>query len=193
MRVARIAAAVVGAVVVLSLAMMAIAHHSSIVDANDTRGLMDVRRVDTNGMRAPKWTVVTFPTWRAADIFDAGFVVVRLDTFGGPRFDHFVLVRSDGRRLRASLWRDRAEKSDYRIRTLRVRRPDQRSLTVRVPLDDLRIGTLRVSFDWIVETVFLGERCPRACLDNVPDQGRVTEPVPVPTPTITPTPTPTED
>lgn len=174
----------------LAWATLALASHSNLRDGNDTKGTMDVTRVETDGMARPRWRIATFASWRAIEIFDSGFALVRLDTYGGARFDYYALVRSNGNKLRASLWRDRREKRDYRMRSLAVWRPDRRSLTVRVPLQQVRVGERRLTYRWQVETLFTSAECSNVCIDFAPDAGGIDEPVPFPRPTETPIPTP---
>jgi hypothetical protein len=175
-----------------SLVTLALASHPGVRDGNDTKGTMDASLVDKHGGERPRWTVRTFASWRVAEIFDSGLALVRLDTFGSPRYDYYALVRSDGIKLRASLWRDRATKRDYLMRRLKVGRNDKRSLTVRVPLRRVHFGERRLTYHWQVETLFTGDVCPNVCFDFVPDSGGMQELVPFPRRTQTPTPTPTQ-
>ncbi len=169
---------------------IAFASHAGVRDGNDTKGTMDVSLVDRHGSTRPRWSVRTFASWRAIDIFDSGFALVRLDTFGSRRFDYYALVRSNGNELRATLWRDRKEKRDHLMRRLAVWRNDRRSLSVRVPLSRVRIGDLRLTYRWQVETLYTADVCPNVCFDFVPDSGGMEEMVPFPRPTETPSPTP---
>ncbi len=173
------------------LGAMARADHVVVQDMNDTNGLLDIRRAEVAGPRRPRFQVTTFERWRVGEIFDLGFTLVQLDTISTPRFDYYALVRSDGSRLRASLWRDRVSKRDYRIARLTAWRLDRANVVVRVPLRLMRIGGRRVTYGWIVETIFTSDECRRTCLDFAPDEGRIDEPLPLPAPTVTPTVTPT--
>lgn len=165
------------------------ADHAVVQDMNDTSGLLDVRRVEVGGTKRPRFKVTTFERWRIVEIFDYGFTLVHLDTISGPRFDYYALVRSDGTSLRASLWRDRVTKRDYRIAKLSVWRLDRSNLVVRVPLRLVKVGEQRASYGWMTETIFTSDDCRRTCLDFAPDEGRIDEPLPLPTPTVSPSPT----
>lgn len=188
----RIALGLAAVVAVGAVVAAAGAGHVAVPDPNDTKGLLDVRQVDVKGAKRPRWKVITFARWKPVDIFDTGFTLVQLDTFGSARPDYYALVSSNGFRLRGALWRDRAVKRDYKVSDLRVWRAFDRSLSVRVPLRKLRIGKKRVSYRWFVETLFTSDRCRAVCIDRVPDDGRVAEPLPLPTPSETPSPIPTE-
>lgn len=183
-------AAAVGLAVALPL--LAVANHAYVSDADDTRGRLDVRRARVNDGRPPTWTVVTYPRWSVERIWDAGYFMVRLDTFGKRRFDYYALVRSDGYGMQGSLWRDRANKPDRQISTLKAWHPKPRVLKLRIPLNKMYFGEQRVQYRWRVETLYLTPRCPRTCLDNAPDRGAVTEMVPWATPSPVPSGTPTE-
>lgn len=187
-------AAAVGLAVALPL--LAVANHAYVSDADDTRGLLDVRTVRVNDNRPPTWTVVTFPKWSVDRMWDAGYVMVRFDTFGTKRFDYYALVRSNGKRLLGTLVRDRANKPDFDVTSIAAWHPRPRVVKVRVPLKKMYFGDKRVHYRWRVETLFLTPRCPRTCLDNAPDRGAVHETVPwltaSPAPSETPTATPTE-
>ena len=182
-------------VAVATLAMVvsfgASASHSDIVDPDDTRGWLDVRRVTTDGGNRAQWKVVTWGSWQASQIWDAGYVTINLDTFGTPTPDYYILVGSVGTHLFGELWRDRVTKRDFRVSGVRVWRDARNSLSARIPLAKMTIGDRRVAYTWYVETLFTSDSCRRVCFDHVPDQGVVTEPLPVVTPTVTPTPAPT--
>ena len=190
-------AAIVGAAVALPL--LAVANHVDTPDPNDTRGLLDVRSVAVTGESRPTWEVITFSDWRVARVRDRGYFLVRLDTFGGERYDYYALVRSDGDRMKGTLVRDRVNKSDRNISRLAAWRPTTASIKVRVPLSRMRIGSLRLEYTWQVQTLFSNKACVRVCIDDAPDRAGVAEPVPgrspdpVPstTPTMTPSVTPT--
>ncbi|HEY7873871.1 MAG TPA: hypothetical protein VIG64_01995 [Actinomycetota bacterium] len=170
--------------------LLAQANHQSPEDGNDTRGVLDVRRVDVKGTRSkPKWRVATSARWDARTIWDKGYALVYFDVLGNEHFDHYALVGSNGFGLEGSLWRDRRQKPDARIGALHVARSDRRSFTVRVPLRRLDIPRARLTYRWYVQTILVNGRCPRSCLDRVPNDGAVTEPVPEPNVT-SPPPTP---
>ena len=185
---------VVVAVVLLAASMVPLwawANHEPAADGNDTRGPLDVRRVDVKGTRVkPKWRVTTYGTWGPQSIWDKGYGLVHLDAFGDEHYDHYALVRSNGFALEASLWRDRKSKDDVRVGALNVARTNKRSFTVRVPLRRLHIPDARLFYRWYVQTIVVSRSCPRTCFDRAPDDGAVTELVPQPQPTPSAPPTP---
>ena len=184
-----------------AIPLLAWANHETTTDGNDTRGPLDVKRVDVKGTRSkPKWRVSTFGRWGPNAIWDKGYALVHLDAFGDEHFDHYALVRSNGFALEATLWRDRKRKDDVRAGKLHVARTNKRSFTVRVPLRRLDMPESRLFYRWYVQTIVVTGRCPRSCFDRAPDDGAVTEVVPQPPPTtsspipsippVTPTPSP---
>ena len=182
-------AAAVGAAVAIPL--LAVANHAYVSDPNDTRGLFDVKTARVNAARPPTWTVVTFPRWTVAQVWDAGYVMIRFDTFGTERFDYYALVRSNGYRMVGTLVRDRVNKSDFNVSHIKAWHPKPRKVRVRVPLEKMQIGKHRLHYRWRVETIYVTPNCPRSCLDHIPDRGAVSEMLPWVTPTATPTETPT--
>jgi hypothetical protein len=164
------------------------AHHDDPRDPNDTRGPLDVKRIDVDRRRTPRFEVITWRGWTARQIWDHGFGLVRLDTFGSSRFDYYALVRSTGSRLRGDLFRDRARGSDRRLFALRTSKASRRSFRVRIPLERLRMPRSRAVYRWEVQTLFVGSRCRRTCFDFVPNQGSVRERNPFATTTTTPIP-----
>ncbi len=166
-------------------------HLPRVVDPDDVRGLLDLQGVEVNGEEATRWKITTYPYWRASRIWDRGYFLVSFDTFGERRFDYYALVRSDGYRLLGELYRDRRTKPDYSMGSLDVWRPNRRSLKVKVPLARLNIPARRESYRWQVRSLFSGSKCPRVCIDQVPDRGAVREPLIDPLPTTTTTTTTT--
>jgi hypothetical protein len=158
-------------------------------DPNDTKGVLDVRQVRMSSSSSPVWRTISFSNFRAFDMWDAGFVMVHIDSFGDGRFDHYALLYSDGNGFHGDLYRDRKKKSDYRISSLKVWRKDRSSISVRIPLDKLHLGADRIDYRWIIKTLFSSENCRRVCIDRIPDTGVVTQlrPDVTPTPTVTPT------
>jgi hypothetical protein len=184
----------VGLVAILGVGgLLARADHLDVSDPNDTKGLLDVRTVKTFGSDRPGWRVITFSKWTSERIWDHGYVMVHLDTRGDERIDHFAVVSSFGQGMQGRLWRDRSESRNREIGPLEVWRTDKRSIAVRIPLSQLNIPDTRTFFRWYVETLWVGNNCPRTCFDVVPSRDGVIEPIGVatPTPTITPTPDPT--
>ncbi len=173
MRRARIALTAVVSIAVL--AAPAIAGIPGIRDPNDTRADLDVRKVERFGIDRPGFHIITCCRWRAKGIWDRGYALVRFDTFDGKRFDYYALVRSNGSKLLASLWRDRRDSDTY-ITSLQEWRPNRRSLTVRVPLSRMFLGgPRRLTYRWKVQTMLTGDRCRRVCFDRAPNNSAVKE------------------
>jgi hypothetical protein len=175
----------------LALPLFALADRRLLHDANDAKGRLDVRRVEFDGHRKPRWKVVTWSGWSARTILDRGYVLVRLDSFGSGRFDYYALLRSIGGHMTAGLFHDRRGHPDYRVSSLKVWRPGRRSVKVRIRLNKLRFGASRRYYRWAVETIFSGRHCRNTCFDNAPGHGAVKEPLPGVTPSPSPSPTPT--
>jgi hypothetical protein len=181
----------------LTVALTAGAAPSSTNDPNDTRGPLDVRRIERIGSEKPRWTIVTFGDWRVARMFDRGYFLVYLDTFGSRRFDYYALVRSKGSGLSGTLWRDRTNRDDVRIGFVESFRRNDRSVAVRVPLRRLHIPPDRFFYFWQVRTLYTGPHCTQVCIDIAPNGRGVFEVIPggpspsptTPLPTITPSPT----
>lgn len=156
-----------------------------VTDPNDTKGLLDVRRVHVNPNKPPRFSFVTFRRWTIPEIWDAGFGVIHFDSRGDKHYDFYALVRSDGQRLQGRLFRDRRKQSDYRVGVLKVTRRNERQMKVRVPLKDLKIPSRRTFYRWYAETLFSSTRCPDSCIDRVPNDGAVVEDLVKPTPSPT--------
>jgi hypothetical protein len=171
---------------------------AQVQDPNDTRGLLDVRRVWFEPEADPaRWTIVMFSPWTEELTRDRGFAFVFLDTMGDPRFDYYAVIVSNGRHLSGSLWRDPKRGPDVRLLGLDVRRDSDTNVAVRIPLRQLEIGGVRTVYRWSVVTTFTGRVCRATCIDRIPDEGTFEQPLatstltPTPTPTATPTTTPT--
>jgi hypothetical protein len=180
-------------VTVALVAIVAGAHDTDLLDPNDTRGKLDVRQVRlAHQPLPPVWTVVTFAEWRTAEMWDRGYIMVLLDTSGGERADHYLLVRSVGSVLRGSLWQARIYGPDSYVGNVRVKRLSPRSASVQVGLSRLRFGAKRSSYRWWVQTVFTGPTCRRTCQDRAPNRGSVLQWRPGMSPSPS-SPSPTED
>ena len=176
---------------VLLMPLLASARHAVVRDPNDARGLLDIRRAEMAKSKPPKWKVKTRQRWTVAEMWDHGFVLVYVDTFGDGRADYYALVRSNGLRMVGSLYRDRETKKDFKVRSLSAGHPTRRLVNVKIPLHKLRRRGSRL-YRWYTLTMFSGGRCKRFCFDRAPNNGQVMEPGPGPTPTLPPpTPTPT--
>lgn len=168
-------AVVVG--IAIALPLTAFADHVDVVDPNDTRGVLDVRRVHVDGTARPRYTILTVARWSTADIYDRGFLLVYLETFGDERYDYYALVRSNGRTMEAVLYRDRPNKRDLPMGEINAYRAGKNGVAVRIPLDRLRFPAERVFYVWRVETLMTNPRCRRVCFDRAPDEGGVIEPI----------------
>lgn len=194
-------AAALAVALVVAATGLSFAVRVRLTDPDDTPGVLDVREVRFAHPKGepPSWTVITARDWTIGSLWDRGYVFVQLDARGAPKADHYALVRSDGLRLRADLFRvTRGGVPDVHVRVLTVWRKANDSVSVKVPLKALRFGPARTSYRWWIVTSITSDRCPRGCLDRVPDEGSVeqmrpgTSPSPSisPTPSVTPSPTP---
>jgi hypothetical protein len=173
----------------LSLPLLASARHTDVLDPDDSKGLLDIRRVAVGGSQnAPTWTIATGARWTAEQMWDTGFLIVKIDTFATPRADYYAIVSSDGHKFRGFLYRDRKEKPDRRLRGVALERLDRRSVTVTINIRELLRRDDRV-YNWYTQTLFMSDNCRGTCIDRAPDAGAVSEPgtTPTPTPTV-PTP-----
>ncbi|MFN2488327.1 MAG: hypothetical protein ABR529_01000 [Actinomycetota bacterium] len=175
------------AAVVLAPPLLASAHPVSVRDGNDAKGRFDIRRVKKFGTDKPGWRVIVRQRWRAREVVDHGYLLTYLDTFGTSRYDYYALIRSDGRRMKGALLRDRARKNDYRVSSLKVWRRDRRSVSMRIPLRRVKTTNKRDHYNWAVQSVYTSPRCKRVCFDRAPNDGGVEEPLGQPAPTPAPT------
>jgi hypothetical protein len=178
-----------------ALGLPALAIHTNQNDPNDTDGRLDVRSVFfAHESGPPTWRFRTFANWSVHEIWDAGYLVLELDTRSDAAIDHFVVVRSDGKRLIATLYRVRNDGRQAVMGTVKTVKGGPRRAWVAVALRKLQIGPFRTSYFWAALTSFSGSACPRPCIDRIPDEGMVEQPLPgvTPSPTPTPTPSPTE-
>ena len=177
----------------LVLQVFAFASHEPARDKRDVRGALDIRGAHVSEDRKPQWTTFTYEKWRARKVFDRGYVVIQFDTVGDPHFDYFALIRSDGYRLHGTLNRDYKKRDDEHVVGLAVWRPGRGSVKVKIPLGRMRRSSDRF-YRWKVRSLWTGPHCKAVCIDKVPDEGAVVEPVgePTSTPTITITPTPSD-
>jgi hypothetical protein len=159
-----------------------------LVDANDARGPLDVRRVNRVAQQRPIWKVGTYGRWRAPPLVDRGYVLVWLDTFGSPRFDYYILVRASRRGLGGSLVSDRRRpRRDRTVGPVGVWRRNLRSLSLQVALRRMIVGKGRDSYRWAVQTVVTGRKCRTVCFDRAPNRGTAEVPLSGPSPTPSPT------
>jgi hypothetical protein len=140
-------------------------------DENDTHGFLDVKHIESSlETDEPVWRVITISRWSAFRMWDRGFVLVYLDTFGGPLHDYYALIRSVGTRLRATLYRN-----GHKLGSIRVWRPNNRSVSIQVALNRLLVAADRGFYRWRVVT--LTDRCRNTCFDRIPDEGAMVEPL----------------
>ena len=175
-----------------SISLIARATHQRISDPDDTKGRFDIRVVDTWGAhRDMGFEISTIRRWTTAEVWDAGFFGVHVDSRGTSRTDYYVLIRSTGRGLEGLLFKDRERKRDVLLRKVPVWRPDRRSVRFRFPWDHVVVGDTRIFVRWYVSSIFTNDYCLNVCIDRAPDDGTITTIVkPTPTPTVTPTVTP---
>lgn len=183
-------AAIVTLAMLIAAGLPVRADHSDLVDPNDVAGPLDLSGVTFDHSSAPRWRLLSFSRWTIRGIWDRGYLIVQLDTRGDERVDLVALVRSDGRELVGDLFRLRRSGREVRVGRLRVEKRGPRAAWVSVPLVKLSLGPNRTSYFWSVLSSFTGRGCSRTCLDAVPDEGLVEQPLPGATPTPTPTPTP---
>ncbi len=141
-------------------------------DHNDAHGFLDVGKVETDlASDVPVWKVVTRSRWSVFRMWDRGFILIYLDTFGADPADYYALVRSTGKRLRGALYRN-----GHRLAPVGVWREGRRSVSVRIPLRNLFPVVARRFYRWRVLT--LTDRCRRTCFDRVPADGGLVQPRP---------------
>lgn len=192
MRRALVGLGVAAVAMLLALALPALATHTSPTDPNDTRGRLDVRAVRfEHESGPPSWRFVMFSGWTVREVWDVGYLVVQLDTRGDPEVDYFMLVRSDGAKLVGTLYRVRENGTQATMGTVAAGKSGPRRATVSVALHKLTVGSFRTSYFWSAITSLSASSCPRTCIDRIPDEGMVEQPLPGVTPTPTPTPTTT--
>lgn len=186
----RAALILLGLALLLSSAVIAGARVSGVPDPNDVKGLMDIKEVEAVGRNRPKFLITTFARWGAKRIWDRGYGLVHLDARGDGRFEHYVLVYSDGGRMKALLYRDRKSKPDYVVAEVSAWKPSKNSVRVKVPLAKLIADEDRVAIRWFAKTLMTGGECTKVCIDRAPDKGALEHPI-VEEPEPTPSPTPT--
>lgn len=195
MRLRRVApfavAALVAGTIVATITLAAPA--TTVEDRNDTRGVLDVETVRFTHPKGqpPKWQIVTFDGWRAATLWDRGYLYVLIDTLGGEPAEYAAQVRSDGRRMRGVLYRlGKGERGrDVAIAALDVGRANRSSVSVRVLLKRMRFGEKRTYYRWWVVTTLSGDRCASLCIDRAPNRNSVRQFRPGMSPSPSPSPT----
>jgi hypothetical protein len=139
-------------------------------DGRDARPPLDLREVhSTTGTSRLEFYVMTWSRWSTRPARDRAFVLTYLDTLPAPGFDYYVLVRSDGRRLRGNLYRVRVRGRDRRLARVAAWRNDRRSVSLRVPRSDVELAGARRPWAWQVQTLVTNRLCKRVCFDSAPD------------------------
>lgn len=164
-----------GATAVTLPASAAFGRPAELKDPPDARGPLDIRRIELRGTEDVRFKISTGTGWTARRVHDRGYFLVRLDTLGTPHFDHFALVRSVGRALEGSLWRDSRRRDPRLLRFVRARRPNRRTASVLVPLQAMRVR--KSHFRWAVQSLWSGWPCDRTCIDSAPQRGGVIRPL----------------
>ncbi len=168
----RLVAAALAVAAVLAAAEPARATHTNQTDANDVRGLLDLQSVVFRHDLSPwVWVFRTYSTWTAKRIWDRGFLIVELDTFGSDAVDYVAVVRSNGRGMLGDLFRRRKNGDEIHLRGLRAWRAGSRGAGFRLPRSALKYGASRTAFGWRVLSSYTGARCRTTCIDRVPDDG----------------------
>lgn len=174
----RVIAASLTAATLLALAPSAGANHTVVKDNDDTPGRLDVRRVEVVGSQPRKWVIKTHNAWRVRGIFDKGYLLVYLDTFGGNRFDYYVLLRPERKKMKGGVWRDVKNGNDFPVAPTKVNRPNQRTVRTTVPFRKLRVPDTQLDYRWHVRTIYAKRGCYRAvCMDRAPQFKSILEPL----------------
>jgi hypothetical protein len=143
-------------------------------DGNDTRGRVDVRTIDTGG-GVGSWRVSWFGRASKWQLWDAGFVVVSVDSREDPAFDYHLVARSTRRRMVGLLLRPGVRDPVGRVE---ARKPGGRSVQISIGLDRLGITADRAYYRWAVRTTWGEGRC-HPCLDLAPNEPGSAYPRPV--------------
>ena len=166
---------VAGVIALAHLGPVAQGRPAALEDPRDTRGPLDIRRVELRGTREARFKIAVAARWTSRRIQDRGYLLIHLDTFAMPSFDHFALVRSMGEEVEGSLWRSRRGHDPRRLRSIPARHPGPRTAAVTVPLQTVPLR--RSHFRWRVQSLWSGWPCDRTCFDRAPDRGGVRRPL----------------
>jgi hypothetical protein len=171
--------------VVISVILTAFAHgiaygsHQRVTDANDSPGILDIKRVDSFGLVRPARRIITYKPWTANAIYDEGNFLIFYDTALDERFDYYVMVRSNGRKMEGILWRDYKKAPDEIVGDAQVWRPNLRAVVARISLNQLWISKGRENYRWMVQSLkWDGPSCINVCFDRAPENNVVVEPLP---------------
>jgi hypothetical protein len=157
----------------------AFASHRVVNDPNDTPGALDIKKVTSFGLHNPARKIITFKGWTTRSMWDEGSFLVLYDSALDDRFDFYILVRSTGTRMEATLWRDYKEAPDELVGDAQVWRPNTRSVVTRISLDQLWFSKGRDFYRWKVQSLkWTGPNCKNVCFDKAPNGKAVKEPKP---------------
>jgi hypothetical protein len=179
----RLSLIAISMVAILVVPLGAQASHLDLTDPNDANGPLDVQEVGVWGKSPPHWRVFTYNGWSTAQLWDTGYIVIYFDTYGAlkgkdARYDYYALLSSNGRGMDGALFRDFKSRSDVRIGGLRTWKPGRRTVNVKIAVKRrMEIGGARKVYKWYVKTVSNGAGCGHVCLDRVPNDGGVVEPL----------------
>ena len=170
----------VASVMVLSglmlLAPASLAEHSEVRDRDDVDGRLDLRAVEMRNGPPRRWILETYGAFSANSIFDRGYLLVYLDTYGTDRFDYYVLLRPKRSKVVGVLFKDRKEASDQKLSRTKVHKPSKRSIITTVPFREMRRPDAALTYRWHARTIYTGRGCRRVCIDRAPDARAVEEP-----------------
>ena len=173
----KVLAAAVAVFAAVALAPPASAVHTDVRDTEDTKGKLDLRRVEMRQGPPRKWVLKTHDNFEAETIFDKGYLLVYFDTFGTERFDYYVLLRPTRTKIKGSLWKDaKSPNNDVFLSHTRVRKPNNRTVTTTVPFRKMRTPDEQMTYRWHARSIYSGRNCRRVCIDRAPDIGSITEP-----------------
>ncbi|MEX0832587.1 MAG: hypothetical protein WD276_01740 [Actinomycetota bacterium] len=192
------AALLPAALAVLLISSSARATDTNQTDPDDTGGKFDVSEVMFfHDIPDPFWTIETYPEWKIRSVWDKGFMIIDLDTVGDAAPDYYVLIRSNGRGLKGTLFEYRSGE-DRKLGPVAAGRTNRRTAWARFFLfDRVNFDPSRTSYRWSILTLYTGGSCNRVCFDSVPDSGMVEQDLPAtgapespaaPEPTTTPEP-----
>jgi hypothetical protein len=160
--------------IVMLVMLPASATHEVVQDSNDVKGHLDLRRIEMKeGPR--RWLISVRRGFNADHIYDKGYFLIYLDTFGDDRFDYYVLLRSVRDRIKGDLWRDKQKKNDEVVASTRVWRRNDKTVVTTVPFGKIRHPKSKLDYRWHVRTLWSGPTCREICIDRAPNGRSVTE------------------
>jgi RTX calcium-binding nonapeptide repeat (4 copies) len=145
-------------------------------DRNDSRGILDVRKVDMGTGDKWAWRVKTRSRWNLRRLWDDGYVIIYLDTRENQRSDFYLLARSLGRRMSGALFRDGTGR-DPRLGGVKVAHPTRNSARFTFDLDRIPVEAGRDFIRWSAQTILINGACAKGCFDRVTNEGALPMPV----------------